>query len=209
MLTLYLIGLLAVFFPGKSAALPVSSNCTQEYDFILKTENLAHFWIKENLYGECGQSTLIQIMHTSDERIMINRTALATFDSWAWTQAFTRSVAHASAQELGTQRIGGISVRSPDRNDRLYNNYKAKGHISPSEWNLEKGVQGIDNPKVTGVASLTLLYHSPDGLYFNYRIKKAFLFKDSDYLLLFTENKIMALGNNTTHGYLLYRIKKS
>ena len=52
---------------------------------------------------------------------------------------------------------------------------------------------------------MELLY--PEGLYVDYQISKAYYFPGSGYILVFTHQPLIASGNDTMHGFLLFKEK--
>ncbi|OQA00291.1 MAG: hypothetical protein BWY71_00770 [Planctomycetes bacterium ADurb.Bin412] len=55
--------------------------------------------------------------------------------------------------------------------------------------------------------SARLVYFYPAGLYVNYEIDRVYYFPKSRYLLIFTRQPQKAVGLDTMHGFLLFRLE--
>jgi len=73
-----------------------------------------------------------------------------------------------------------------------------------NDWNEEYGLEEVLSPEFEGIKS-ELVYFYPEGLYINYEISKAYYFPNSGYLLVFTHQSMLASGNDTMHGFLLFK----
>ena len=62
-------------------------------------------------------------------------------------------------------------------------------------------------PKIEGIKT-ELLFSYETGLYINYEISEVHYFPNS-YILIFTNQPSKAVGFDTMHGFLIFRIKRN
>jgi hypothetical protein len=198
---------------------PKSNGCTQEYKFFFKNQHNDIFWIGENRYGECGESHLIQILideKTQDEKSQNSRAVITEskiFNDWEWLEKAKQTI---KSEEFITQKAenGVITFPamelyiSPPPNDIQLQ--ASKNEDFPNDcakiWNKNKGKSGICLPIMKGLKT-DLVYYYQDGLYFNYTIEKVYIFPLSRYLVLFTKNQNLCNGENTMHGFMIFRFE--
>jgi hypothetical protein len=73
-----------------------------------------------------------------------------------------------------------------------------------NQWNEEYGSEEVLSPEFAGIKG-ELVYFYPEGLYIEYEIAKAYYFARSGYILVFTQQPALASGDDTMHGFLLFR----
>ncbi|MCU0451732.1 MAG: hypothetical protein MUC97_18110 [Bernardetiaceae bacterium] len=188
-----------------------STNCEQAYRLLFKARHEPTFWIGEDLYGECGQSNLVQI--SLEPAAAATRLPLAKFAEWGWAEGLKANFATEPAEELPSQGAEArhhhmaLALQAPPENAKLDLLFKQEfGEYCAPQFNKILGRAAIDLPRFEG-ARADLLYHSPGGLYFNYRLGKAYLFPDSRLLLVFTKNPLRCQGGDTAHGFLIFRLQ--
>jgi hypothetical protein len=189
-------------------------NCTQEFRFFFKNKHDNVFWIGENKYGECGESNLIQIyIDENNNKSYAKHTELKDFDNWAWITKAKESI---KIEDVIMQKGENgqilfpameLSILPPLENPKLQNlkdnHYKNE---CAKVWNNLLGNEGIDLPMMIGLNS-KLIYHYNEGLYFNYSIESVYIFPSSRYLILFTKNKNVCNGENSTHGFMIFKFE--
>jgi hypothetical protein len=194
-----------------AASAPRSTNCEQVYRLLFKARHEPTFWIREDLYGECGQSNLVQV--TVEPTPTTTRLGLAKFAEWGWAEGLEGAFAAETPEELPSQgaearhRHLALAVQAPPENAKLDHLFKQEfGEYCAPQFNKILGRAAIDLPRFEG-ARADLLYHSPGGLYFNYRLGDAYLFPDSRLLLVFTKSPLRCQGGDTAHGFLIFRLQ--
>lgn len=191
----------------------LTTNCEQKLTFFFKLHYDNTFWIGEDLYGECGQSNLIQIFLTG-EKASVKKTELAQFEKWDWIEQAKKAIRTESPYSLSPNsnqvidnELYGIKLRAPKYNSRLLNRFSDEfAENCASQWNQKMKEEGIDIPQ-TWDMDLSLAYYHPQGLYFNYQIEKVFIFPESNYLLLMTKNTLRCAGGDTMNGFLIFKFK--
>lgn len=193
----------------------VSNRCEQSYRLLFKEADRSAFWIAENIYGECSQSNLIQV-EVESSGVISRKTTLNEFDKWTpLEQSLKQAINHEIPLEVlpvnGTLSIEtlGVRLRTPERNRILENMYlKQFNSECASRWNAGMANAGINLPVVTGNGTCRLLYASPDGLYFNYQIDKAYYFAESRLIIIFTKNNSFQCNSEiaTMHGFMILRL---
>jgi hypothetical protein len=171
------------------------------------------FWVAEDLSGECQESRLIQLVVQKDQAGLI-KSPLKDFQDWG-------SLGEAVALLVGPETVplekkdliwqdedAQIKLSVPDPNQALHEQYlEAYGSwcSSAREWNKLMGIKGILCPPVEGMR-LELLYAYASGYYVNYRIKQVVYLPDRGLLFVQTEQKQLAVGLDTMHGFLVLRV---
>lgn len=193
---------------------PKSNGCTQEYKFFFKNQHNDIFWIGENRYGECGESHLIQIsVDEKTQQSSANITESKIFNDWEWLEKAKQTI---KSEEFIIQKAenGAIAFPamelyiSPPLNDIQLQALKNENFPNDCAkiWNKNKGKSGINLPIMKGMKT-DLIYYYQDGLYFNYTIDKVYIFPLSRYLVLFTKNQNLCNGENTMHGFMIFRFE--
>ncbi|MCU0393184.1 MAG: hypothetical protein MUE81_18890 [Thermoflexibacter sp.] len=192
----------------------LTTNCDQKFTFFFKMQYDDTFWIGEDLYGECGQSNLIQIF-LSGEKVQAKKMELAQFEKWDWIEQAKKvmriespfTFIPNSSQTIENDNIG-IKLRKPKYNPDLLNKFSDEFVGScAKQWNQKMGIKGIDLPQ-SWSWDLDLVYYHPDGLYFNYQIDKVYVFPESNFLLVMTKYDKRCAGGDTMNGFMLLKFKE-
>jgi len=190
-----------------------TTNCEQKFTFFFKVQYDNTFWIGEDLYGECGQSNLIQIFLREGKPI-VKKMELAHFERWEWTEQVKKAmriekpyIFMPNSNKIIDDANTGIKIKPPRQNDRLYNQFIENfAKNCARQWNSAMQESGIDVPQTWNM-DLDLVYYYPEGLYFNYDIEKVFVFPESSLLLVMTKNKERCAGGDTMNGFLIFKFK--
>ncbi|WP_448519764.1 hypothetical protein [Rhodoflexus sp.] len=213
----FLIGLwaLLLFAPSNQALTFVSNQCDQSYRLLFKEKERDLFWIAENIYGECSQSNLIQI-DLSSLAVHTRVTPIKEFDRWGvLEQALKHSIDYELPIEIMPRNgvlsldLIGIKLRTPERHKQFEQMYRKDfSSECARQWNEGMGLGGIVLPVASGNIAPKLLYASPNGLYFNYQIDRAYYFADSRLIIIFTKNNEFRCNGDVAsmHGFLILRI---
>jgi hypothetical protein len=198
---------------GAWRVVKITTNCEQKLTFFLKLHYNNDFWIGEDLYGECGQSNLIQVF-LAGEKVIVKKTELAQFEKWDWIEQAKKAIRTEtpylllpnSNQVIDNEAIG-VKLRAPKYNNRLFNKFSDEfSENCATQWNQQMKEEGVDTPQ-TWDLDLDLAYYHPNGLYFNYQIEKVFIFPESNYLLLMTKNNLRCASGDTMNGFLIFKFK--
>ncbi len=190
-----------------------TGGCNQEFKFFFKSKHDDAFWIGENLYGDCGESHLIQIFSSSqgNQFYETKLTELKEFDSWHWVEQANQVlkteeyIAVKSYNGSVNFPVTNISLSPPVANSFLLTQKQTSfPYDCAKHWNKNMGKQGIDLPICKGIKP-ELVYFYKEGLYFNYTIEQAYLFTQSKYILLFTKSQHTCNGESTMHGFMLLK----
>ena len=209
----YLLSALSVLLVMMGAWTNVTTNCEQKFTFFFKQHYDNTFWIGEDLYGECGQSNLIQIFLVG-EKATVKKTELAVFEKWDWIEQAKKAIRIESPYMLSPNtnqvidnELYGVKLRAPKYNSRLLNKFSDEfSENCAYHWNQQMKEGGIDIPQ-TWDMELDLIHFHPHGLYFNYQIEKVFIFPESNYLLVMTKNNIRCISGDTTNGFLIFKFQ--
>ncbi len=207
--------LFAIFLLFSSAT-PPTGGCTQEFRFFFKSQHDEAFWIGENRYGECGESHLIQVfLNQQGTPHQTKFTELKEFDNWHWVETAQEKVKTEEVIAIKSYDghinfpITDISLTAPPPNQPLqYQRQEKYRNDCAKNWNSNMGKEGIDMPIFKGIKP-ELLYYYKDGIYFNYTVEEAYLFPISRYLLVFTKSEQKCSGDNTMHGFMLFKFEVS
>jgi hypothetical protein len=192
--------------------LSFTQGCPQEYKFFFKNKHDDTFWIGENLYGECEKSSLIQLFIDSRTNTCTERISeFKSFDRWESIVDMQKHMATDHVIILNGQQ-GQINYSamqmqliSPPTNIKLQTLKQNEYHDDCAKvWNSQMGSKGIDMPQIKG-AKISLVHAYSGGLYFNYSIDKAYIFPDSRYIVLFTQNKAICESTSTMHGFMVFK----
>jgi len=198
-------------------ALPAgaSTQCEQRFQFFFKTYGLnGTFWIGEDLTGECHFSRLLQL--TPGEKTATLVTAdLTKFGAWDWVEAaaehlrIEKTEPWKEAEGSWRSADGKIQVTAPPPDAaqrKRFEEHIRQGGDNGCTWNQKYGPAGVVLPGFDGL-SARLVYFYPAGLYVNYEIDRVYYFPKSRYLLIFTRQPQKAVGLDTMHGFLLFRLE--
>jgi hypothetical protein len=190
-----------------------TTNCEQKFTFFFKVQYDHTFWIGEDLYGECGQSNLIQIF-LKEGKPLVKKMELVHFEKWEWIEPVKKAMRTEkpyifipNSNKIIEDASTGIKIRPPKLNNRLYNQFIENfAENCARQWNNSMKENGIDTPQTWDI-DLDLVYYYPDGLYFNYDIEKVCVFPESSLLLVMTKNKERCAGGDTMDGFLIFKFK--
>lgn len=190
-----------------------TTNCEQKFTFFFKVQYDHTFWIGEDLYGECGQSNLIQVF-LKEGKPLIKKIELAHFENWEWIEPVKKAIRVEkpyvfvpNGSKIIEDASTGLKIKPPKPNNRLYNLFAENfAENCARQWNNSMKEDGIDTPQTWDI-DLDLVYYYPDGLYFNYDIEKVFMFPESSLLLVMTKNKEKCAGGDTMDGFLIFKFK--
>ncbi len=207
----FLAGVLIMFssFVGDAR----TTNCDQKFTFFFKLQYDNTFWIGEDLFGECGESNLIQIF-LENEKLMVKKMPLAEFERWEWIEPIRKAMRTEIfyALEVGSKQVidddsRGIKLSKPKENKRLMSQFtKEFAENCAKQWNQQMQADGIDEPQTLGM-DLDLVYYHPDGLYFSYQMEKVFVFPESGHLLIMTKQAKRCAGGDTMDGFMIFKFK--
>ena len=190
-----------------------TTNCNQSFTFLCAAANQSRvLWIVEDVGGECWCSRLIQVV-AKDDYASTTYTRFRDYGSWTWLQESIKHIVQEPVIRLEKQNgawiIPGTSWRIavPPPDTTQLRMLQEETFASGEAWNSKYGIEGISAPYVEGLNTKIIYYH-PEGLYVDYKISKAYYFRHSRYILVFTNQPRLASGLDTMHGFLLLKIVK-
>jgi hypothetical protein len=190
-----------------------TSYCEQDIFLLTKpTGATDSFWIGESVSGECNYDQIIQIFVHQDS---INKSivSLKKNSDWQQIRELLKSIESEKSNLLENNadvffiKYPGKNIIEPKHNALLlkeFNEYEAVGK-NVLDWNKSNKKPGIVFPKFNGINS-TLIYFYPKGLYINYNISKVHFFPKSQYLLFIIDQPRKAVGFDTMHGFMIFKI---
>jgi hypothetical protein len=187
-----------------------STFCNQDLSLIALTtsEDKLVFWVGEKVGGECASSRILQII-LSNSKAMTLRTYLEGAEPEKFLSKASQAIEGDDAfLEFKQSRLGPIKIGPPSPDNKLKAKYleKVRDYLSSAgEWNQEMGSNGIQLPQFEGLKT-QLEYSYPNGLYVDYKIATAYLYKNEGYLVVFTHQDEFASGYDTMHGFLIFKI---
>jgi hypothetical protein len=202
----------------ESQSSHATTNCVQSFnflfataDYVMRTHHGPIFWIVEDVGGECWYSLLIQIV-VKDTIATAFYTRFRDYGSWTWLEKNSKYILYEPAKELENKNdvwsapdmSWFIKIPSIDSAQLKWLQEKCP-EFDGRWWNCKYGIDGISLPSFEGI-DVKLVYYYPDGVYFDYKISKAYYFVRSGYILLFTKQPRLADGFDTRHGFLLLKI---
>jgi hypothetical protein len=202
---------LLLAFSFSLASFPPAPPCERRYDLLLFEASGQYCWIGETSYGDCLEGRVLHIGLEQGHGQLASTQGPMPAGDFGWAEAAGRGVpqAHAVALDPGQDfhyPLSGLRVKAPPYNTKRYNEFLAQSHASCArEWNLQRGLSGLDEPRMPGLQP-QLLYAHPDGLYFNYQIERAYYLPDLRCLVLFTTQALRCQHGASMPGFLLYRI---
>jgi hypothetical protein len=187
--------------------------CEQELFFLVKPAGPTDcYWIGESVGGECGFDQIVGVFVRSDgaEASVIS---LKRETDWRDVRAFVSGIE--AEQFLTLQNDEGvfshadpaIVVSAPASNPELldaFSQLESSGG-SCEDWNNSRGADGLVQPGFEGCTP-TLVYYYPKGLYIDYRIAAVHYFAASRSMLIITEQPRRAVGLDTMHGFMIFRV---
>ena len=191
----------------------LTSNCTQTFHFFfLSRGEYPVFWIGEDVSGDCDYSQLLNIA-IKDSTISFVKSGLLEYNNWGCIpelkSLFNKYDEEIFTKKNNTWQLKGIKISPPKYDSILteeFYEHIRKGGSDASSWIKEKGNKGIILPGIEGIKTELLFYYKI-GLYINYDISEAY-YLAQNYILVFTHQPIKAVGMDTMHGFLIFRIKK-
>jgi hypothetical protein len=187
--------------------------CEQELFFLVKPAGPTDcYWIGESVGGECSFDQIVQVFVRSDgaEASVIS---LKRETDWRDVREFVSSIE--AERFLTLQNDEGvfalddpaIAVLAPASNPELleaFSQLESSGG-SCEGWNNSQGGGGIVQPRFAGCTP-TLAYYYPKGLYIDYQIAAVHYFAASRSMLIITEQPRRAVGLDTMHGFMIFRL---
>ncbi len=216
-ITLWLILVIFVSILSLSYA---TTNCEQTFTFFGITWGIMEqrdvtFWIGEDVSGECYGSYLIQVAleDTSSHLIM---TYNSSYSDWDWLKEGLKKLGMPKYTELKFNNEKGIwsdsminvkiSVPEPDSEmAELLKDARRRG--IEDIWTQKYGVEGIILPEFKGIKT-KLVYYYPKGFYIDYQISAVYFDPFFKHLIIFTHQPRLAVGFDTMHGFLIFKIIK-
>ncbi len=191
-----------------------TTNCNQSFTFLFAAADHSRvFWIVEDVGGECLYSRLIQVVAKDDYATTIY-TRFGGYQSWKWLQDNVKHIVKEPAIQLENHdgvwitpdTSWRIAVPPPDSALlRLFQEEYAKG--GERSWNVKYGIKGVSVPSAEAL-NIDVVYYYPEGLYIDYTLSNVYYFPRSGYVLVFTNQRRLASGLDTMHGFLLLKIIK-
>jgi hypothetical protein len=195
---------------GGAAA---STSCDQKFTFLgLTRGSRPVVWVAEELGGECLSAQLVQAILDDP-----NTTTVSTdipSRQIGWLKEAMANFATEKPQPLqdvqGFWMARGTTwyIKPPQTRSDLasaFTAHVAAGGSNGQTWNKARGLKGVVAPEV-GNATARLIYFYPAGLYFDYTISQAFFHPRSGYLIVFTNQKTLAVGLDTMHGFMVLKV---
>ena len=194
-----------------------TTDCEQTIDLLGVTGTGTNgpyvFWVAEDLSGECHESRLIQVVVQKEQAGLIT-SSLKGYQDWGcFKEALAllegpKRVSLKSHDSIWQDKDARLKLVAPAPNEDLLKRYRKEAESwcsSGWEWNKRMGMEGITCPLVAGM-DLELLYAYRRGLYINYQVKQAFYYPDRALLFVQTEQAEKAVGMDTMHGFLVFRV---
>ena len=205
------LSILSLFIFFFSLNVFFSTICEQKFTLLGRSKGQTPaFLIIQDLSGECESSTLLQIALMPEGPVKFDL-EFGEKDRWQWFKNNMDSLRMEPFVQLDNHDDSWIAanmkwkVSNPLPDKELLNQIEKKPFVIGLHWNKEKGTEGIQLPVFDGIKS-KLIYYLPAGLYVDYSIEKAFYFKQSGYIILFTSQERKAPGLDTMHGFLIFKI---
>jgi hypothetical protein len=202
----------AILVMGAAGAI-ASTSCDQTFTFLgLTRGSRPVLWVAEALGGECLYTQLVQVILDDPNAVMVS-TDIPSREI-GWLKDAMGHFAAEKAQPLedvqGLWMARGTTwyVKPPKARGDLaiaFTAHVAAGGSNGVSWNKERGLHGVMAPEV-GNAKARLVYFYPAGLYFDYTISQAYYLPKSGYLVVFTNQKLLAVGLDTMHGFMVLKV---
>jgi len=203
---------LIVVLAGGAAA---STSCNQKFTFLGLTRGSHHtVWVAEELGGECLSAQLVQVILDEPDTVTVTTDIPSRQTGWLKEAMGNFAVEKAQPmkdnQGLWMAPATTWSVAPPQPRDDLakaFTDHVVAGGSNGSTWNKARGLKGVVPPQI-GNADAKLIYFDPSGLYFDYTISQAFWMPRSGYLVVFTKQKLLAVGLDTMHGFMVLKVSQ-
>jgi hypothetical protein len=200
------------FSPNENTSNIYTTNCHQTFHFFFLSEGSPTFWIGEDVSGECNHSRLLQIS-IYDSAVSFSESELKEYDNWGNIPELHSLFNNYKEEPLELK--GNVweneDLRiSPPAYDSLlskeFNEHILQGGSNAITWFKLKGNKGIELPDIEGIKT-ELLFSYKTGLYINYEISEVHYFPKR-YVVVFTHQPGKAVGLDTMHGFLIFKIKR-
>lgn len=200
------------FSPIKDTSKVFTTNCHQTFRFFFLSQGSPTFWIGEDVSGECNYSRLLHIsINNSLASEAISE--LAEYNSWGnipgLNSLFRIYDEHPLELKNKIWENKELKIEPPQYDSILseeFNEHIRQGGSNAVTWNKLKGSQGMKLPTIEGIKT-KLIFSYKIGLYINYEISEVHYFPNR-YLLVFTHQPQKAVGLDTMHGFLIFKIER-
>ncbi len=201
------------FSPVENVSKVFTTNCHQTFHFFFLSQGSPTFWIGEDLSGECEYSRLLNIS-INDSNVSVSQSELKEYKNWGIIPELNSLFRKYDEQHLEfndnvwENKEFKISPPAYDSllSEEFYDHIRQGGSNAYSWFNV-KSNDGIKLPKIEGIKT-ELIFSYKTGLYINYEISEVHYFPN-DYLLVFTNQPIKAVGLDTMHGFFIFKIKRN
>ena len=200
------------FSPINITSKVISTNCHQTFHFFFLSQRMPTFWIGEDLSGECQFSKLLNIS-IDDSLVSFSQTELKEYKKWGNIPSLSSLFKIYDEKPLtvidNVWENKDLKIELPEFDSLLAEEFKEhirQGGSNASSWLKLKGDKGIRLPKIEGIQT-KLLFSYNQGLYINYKISEVHYFPNA-FLLVFTNQPQKAVGLDTMHGFLMFKIIK-
>lgn len=183
--------------------------CSQDFSLLALTSSgdKSVFWVEEKVGGDCYYSQIIQIILSNTKEIVL-KTPLKDYENNDFFHKMAKRIETETYSKFNKENsiwyLKSLKVKQSPPNKTLLGKFLAMAPYA-KEWNKKMGLNGIQQPTFYGLKE-KLMYYYPEGLYINYAISDIYLFEDKRYLLVFTNQENSGVGNDTVHGFLIFKI---
>lgn len=198
------------FSPIQNTSKVLSTNCHQTFHFFFLSQRMSTFWIGEDLSGECLFSKLLNIS-IDDSIVLFSQTELREYKNWGNIPSLSSLFRIYNEKPLTVKdnvwKNDDLRIEPPEFDSLLaeeFNDHIRQGGSNANSWLNVKGNDGIKIPEIDGIKT-ELLFSYKKGLYINYEISEVHYFPN-DFLLVFTNQPQKAVGLDTMHGFLIFKI---
>lgn len=214
----YLIVLLSFnlvgFFSFNNSSKIFTTGCKETFHFLFLSKSYSPtFWIGIDVGGECISSHLLQIS-IKDSIVSIISNDLKEYKNWERISelnfAFNEYEEDSLVEKNGVWTSKDVIITPPEYDSTLaeeFNEHVINGGSNAYTWYKEKGKHGFTLPKIEGIKT-ELIYQHKRGLYFNYKISEVHYFPNN-YILIFTHQPRIAVGDDSMHGFFIFKIINS
>lgn len=197
----------------ENSPIVFTTGCQETFHFFFLTFGRSPtFWIGIDVSGECISSHLVQI-NVNDSSVSVLSSELKEYKKWKVIpelKSLLKTYKESELESKGDVWISkGIKITIPEYDSTLwheFNKHVMGGGGNAITWYQEKGDYGLLLPKIEGL-NTELIYQHKRGLYFNYKISEVHYFPNN-YLIIFTYQPRYAVGDDSMHGFLIFKINK-
>lgn len=200
------------FSPNDNTSNIFTTNCHQTFHFFFFSQGSPTFWIGEDLSGECDYSRLLQIS-INESTISVSESELKEYNNWGnileLHSLFNIYKEEPLVLKGNVWENKDLQISPPVFDSLLYkefNEHIIQGGSNAISWFKLKGNQGIKLPNIEAIKT-ELLFTYKTGLYINYEISNVYYFPNR-YIVIFTHQPQKAVGLDTMHGFLIFKIEK-